>query len=148
MPYKIITYEDGAKAPIQDLAEEGRRESPYAGYEFAEATLTKLMAFTTIFVMMKDDTPVGFLAAFINEQGPILAGTRVATELFWYVTPAHRGSSASVTLVETYERWAKDNGCKLASMCVMRNKYMKRLGKLYEKLGYYKAEETYLKELT
>lgn len=146
-PYRIEIFADGSTAPILELAEEGRKQSPYGHHEFPADAIPELQKLATVFVLWFGDTPVGFLAAVINERGPILKGTKVATELFWYVTPSHRGTKDSIKLIVAYEMWAEQNGCKLASICNMRNEYMERLGRLYERLGYHKAEETYLKEL-
>lgn len=131
--YSVETYDDGTEAPIRALAREGMEESPYSHYKLSQSTLEELQRLCTVFVLSCDGDPVGFLAAFINDKGPILKGTRVATEVFWYVSPAHRGTNNSLRLVEIYEQWARDNNCALISMCNMRNKYMERLGELYIK---------------
>ncbi len=146
--YRIVTYENAINAPIAGLAELGRLESPYAKYGFKHEVIYELMEKGTAFVLFHNDTPVGFLGAIVNEAGPILKGIKVATEIFWYVAPKHRGSGEALKLITSYEAWGKAKGCKLATMCNMRNQYMERLSGVYERLGYHKAEETYLKELS
>lgn len=81
------------------------------------------------------------LAAFFEHPfGPVC----VAKETVWWIDPAHRGRSA-VAMLKDYEAWAASAGCKFAGMAGMGAEPV--VAPLYERLGYRRAETTFLKAI-
>lgn len=71
----------------------------------------------------------------------------LAQELFWWVDPGARGSSASRLLREALEDWARTMGAKGFYMVALHDENAGRVEKLYRRAGYEPTEHTYLKEL-
>lgn len=91
-----------------------------------------------------EDTPVGFICLTFN---PLIFSTRTnVTELAWYVSPEHRSGSVGPKLLKAAEYWAKE--VMEADYMTMGHLNTPRLGEYYEKLGFVKQEELYLKDLT
>jgi GNAT superfamily N-acetyltransferase len=61
---------------------------------------------------------------------------RLACDLFWYVSPEHRGSRAGVRLLRSFELWAKSRGVVEVSAGVSTAVAFERTGALLQKLGY------------
>ena len=128
-----------------------KEDSPYADVPVnVENLLSVLENFDSpsskMFLLYDEDTPVGLLAGVITEQHPLWHGIKIASELFWYVHPDHRGKN-SLKLVKDYETWAKENGCKYVTMAHFYNELGTKLSDLYSRLGYKEVEVSYLKEL-
>ncbi|WP_020208285.1 GNAT family N-acetyltransferase [Gilvimarinus chinensis] len=89
---------------------------------------------------------VGFCAAI---RSPLMGSTKaqVATELAWYVSPAHRGGRNGVALLKHMEQLAKAQGVKYWTMLYMESSMPDTVRKMYERLGYSKAETSYTKVL-
>ena len=99
------------------------------------------------FFIKKEEKIVGVLLGSITASNPLWYGTKVAFELFWYVHPDYRGTKDSIKLINDYERWAKDNGCKYITMACLANTFEKKLTFLYKKRGFKKLEVSFIKEL-
>ena len=56
-----------------------------------------------------DAEPVGLLAA-LCEPHPFNPSLRIASELWWWVVPAYRGSTAGGRLFAAFEAWAREQG--------------------------------------
>ena len=100
-----------------------------------------------MFVLTYKDKPVGFIIGSTTTEHPILGDTKIAYELGWYVTPAHRGNPISMELKRNYEAWAKMAGCRAVCMAHFDDPVGQQLGQLYLNEGYTRAEITYIKEL-
>lgn len=74
----------------------------------AEVLLGHLIATQFVAVADAEGTPVGLIAGAVSPH-PFNPELRVATELWWFVSPAHRGSRAGLALLDSYEAWAKEN---------------------------------------
>ena len=72
------------------------------------------------------------------------APIKAASELIWWIEPAHRGKAA-IQMLDAYEAWARDRGCVLASMVGLGSDPLP--GKLYERRGYTAAERHFMKPL-
>ena len=79
-------------------------------------------------------------AAFEHPFGPVW----LAQETVWWIDPACRGTAA-VRMLDAYEAWAAEQGCKFAGMAGMGEDPVVR--KLYERRGYRAAELHFLKVL-
>lgn len=93
------------------------------------------------------DEIVGFCAGV---KSPIMGSSKAmaGTELAWYVTPDHRGGKSGVALLQFMERLATSQGIKYWSMVYMETSMPESVGRMYERLGYKKAEVCYTKVLT
>lgn len=96
-----------------------------------------------ILVIDVDGDIRGFLWGIITEMW--MSGTRVATELAWFVSKEHRGKKGSLILVKAFEMWAKNKGVGHVVMADIED--VSSLGTLYQRLGYKRAETAYMKEV-
>ena len=96
----------------------------------------------TILVIDVDGEIEGALVGLISEL--YMSHTVQATELAWFVSKDYRGKPASIRLVKTFEKWAKDKGAMQIGMGDISG--ISSLEKLYTRLGYKIAESVYLKE--
>lgn len=91
--------------------------------------------------LFKGGNLVGVLAGFIAPQ--FMTGQPIAQEVFWYVSPEHRGGTAGVKLFLEFEKWATDNkayGIVMASLSEN-----PQVGDLYRRKGYTHLESHHLK---
>lgn len=72
------------------------------------------------------------------------APIKVATEVVWWIEPAHRGTAASDMLAE-YEAWAITQGCAFCGMAAL--EAAPRAGVIYRRRGYSPAEHHFIKAL-
>ena len=75
----------------------------------------------------------------------INTGILMAMEMFWVVLPEAKGRGLS--LLNRFESWARDEGCKKIIMVRLLNSMPEYVGKIYMKKGYRPIEEHYVKEL-
>lgn len=68
-----------------------------------------------------------------------------AQELFWFVSPAHRGRGA-LSLLRAYENKAKAIGAHSVAIAHLESTHQD-LGRFYERRGYSKVETIYRKDL-
>ncbi|UXM94638.1 GNAT family N-acetyltransferase [Bartonella sp. HY329] len=93
-------------------------------------------------ILVKDDKIVGFLAA---QCGYLHFSTDlVAQEIAWFIEPESRGLE-SLKMLNFYERWAVERGCKYASMVGLG--YNPITEKLYQRRGYIAQERHFFKPL-
>lgn len=86
--------------------------------------------------------PQGLLLAIAYEHpfGPVW----LARETVWWIDPSHRGRAA-VAMLDAYEAWAAEQGCKFAGMAGMGED--PDVAKLYLRRGYRVAETHFLKAI-
>lgn len=83
----------------------------------------------------------GMLAGMIT---PFTFGVDlIATEVVWWVEPDKRNTKVGKELLDAFEDWARNEGCRLITMISIDD----ALGKYYEKRGYGLYEHAYMKEL-
>lgn len=78
---------------------------------------------------------------FEHDFGPV----RVAQERVWWIDPAHRGGTAAVRMLDSFEEWAAKQGCAFVGMAGMGAD--PDVMKLYIRRGYIPAERHCLKPL-
>lgn len=93
-------------------------------------------------VLDVDGRAEGILMAAARDH--IFGPASMAFETVWWIEPAQRGRSA-IRMLDAYERWARDLGCRFASMAGMGDD--PDVAKLYLRRGYVRAETHYLKPL-
>ena len=108
------------------------RENPNAMFDLA---LKLIESDGAIIYLAGDNRPTGMIGLHIYEHP--MSGERLASELFWWVEPDHRGSG--MDLLKAAERWAREYGCSGIQM-ISPNE---RVSRLYRARGYEKTEEHY-----
>jgi hypothetical protein len=98
---------------------------------------------TEIFVLEKDGEIVGMLAGLITAH--LFSDVTMATELAMFITKEHRGGMAFARLIKAYEAWAIENQTDI--ICMSDITEIQDLEKAYNRLGYYKVESSYCKEI-
>lgn len=127
-------------------------------YKFYQETAFKGLKFDFFKVAnslsMMVDSPDHLLLMYEHEGrvvGTLIASAiettfstdKVTVELMWWVDPEHRGNKEGLELLETYEQWAQETGCKLITMACFDD----RIGEFYTKRGYMLNERNYIKWL-
>lgn len=94
----------------------------------------------------KDDKATGMLAAMVNKS--MWSQNSIATEMAWWVEEDDRKSGVGKKLIEGYEYWTKMINAKLISLStLMALDPDAKLSDFYEKQGYVKAEQAFVKEV-
>jgi RimJ/RimL family protein N-acetyltransferase len=99
--------------------------------------------FSTAIVHDVDGVAQGLLTGIVyeHEYGPV----RVAKETMWWIDPAHRGGTAAIKMLDSFERWARAKFAKYVGVAGMGEQ--PNVGVLYERRGYRPAELHYIKEI-
>jgi len=89
-----------------------------------------------------DGQPRGVLMALASWHpfGPV----RCARETLWWIEPEFRGRGA-LHMLSAYEAWAREVGCAYVGMAGLGHD--PRVGRMYERRGYTRAETHFLKEV-
>lgn len=85
------------------------------------------------------EKPIGMLGAHLVYHP--MSSEFIATELFWWVEPGHRGNG--IRLMRAFEDWARDKGAQKLHMTAPNEK----TGRVYVSAGFRKLEESYQKDL-
>jgi len=95
-------------------------------------------------VAVIDGEVIGFL---LGLQFPALLNTNimVGTEIAWWVEPEHRNKPIGVKLLKYIEYQAQNKNLKLWSMMCLEKLNADGLESIYERMGYKKAERTYMR---
>lgn len=72
-------------------------------------------------------------------------GELVATECFWFVRDGMRGEG--LKLYKAFEEWALQRACRQIQMVHLSDSMPERLAKLYQRLGFRRAEVRFCKDL-
>ena len=72
----------------------------------------------------------------------------VVQELWWWLTPASRGSGAGGQLFKQIEQWAKDKDASALFMIALEDNRAKKMENLYIRAGFKPMERTFIKEVT
>jgi GNAT superfamily N-acetyltransferase len=74
--------------------------------------------------------------------------TIVAQELWWWLTPASRGSGAGKQMFNQIEEWAKERKASALCMIALEDSRAKKMENLYIRAGFRPMERTFMKEIT
>jgi GNAT superfamily N-acetyltransferase len=72
----------------------------------------------------------------------------VAQELWWWLTPASRGSGAGGKMFKQIEQWAQEKGVKALFMIALEDDRAAKMEKVYARAGFKPLERTFIKEVT
>ena len=92
-----------------------------------------------ILVLERDGILVGMIGILCTVH--FLSGELCAGEVFWWVTPGHRGDG--VRLLKAAESWAMVRGAKTLQMIAP----TERVGRFYDRMGFTRIETGYQKAL-
>jgi GNAT superfamily N-acetyltransferase len=153
--YSLQTLDDNCDwVEVLGLLKGSIEESPYANVQRTDEQLMAVIAqfaiapiHQSVCLLLSDgDKYIGFLAAVVSAAHPLMYNDPIASELIWWVSPEYRGGKQSVSLIHAYEEWARTVGCKRASLSNLFNPYHDRLDKVYQDMGFYPVEKSYMKE--
>ncbi len=94
-----------------------------------------------LFVVDSEDGVIGMLGVMTFIQP--FSGELVASELFWWLDPKHRGHG--VWLLRRGESWARGHGARRMSMMAPSDK--PRVGEIYNAIGYAEVERVFQRDL-
>jgi len=92
-----------------------------------------------ILVLEQGDALIGMIGMLCTVH--FLSGELCAGEVFWWVTPGHRGDG--VRLLKAAESWAMVRGAKTLQMIAP----TERVGQFYDRMGFTRIETGYQKAL-
>lgn len=72
----------------------------------------------------------------------------VVQELWWWLTPASRGSGAGGQMFKQIEQWAKEKNASALFMIALEDARAKKMENLYIRAGFKPMERTFIKEAT
>lgn len=108
--------------------------------------IAELLAYpnVSLFVAELDGRVVGMIVGVLNAPwyAPHIT---MATELAWWVEPEARGTTVALRLVKMYEGWAAANGAQFTTMSALEMDNENVVGGMLQRIGYAKAETTYIK---
>ena len=93
----------------------------------------------TILTLENETTLVGMMGILCTPH--FLSAEMCASEIFWWVTPGHRGDG--VRLLRAAESWAKECGATKLQMVAPNE----RVGRFYDRMGFKRIETSYQKAL-
>lgn len=106
-------------------------------------------------VLMKELISLGTL--LINNRGAMLGfvvyplfmnkSHLVSQELFWWVNENVRYSGVGIEILKQAEKLSSEHGAKTMMMLSIDDLNGKKVSKLYEKLGYKKREQTFMRAI-
>ena len=106
----------------------------------AMATLLIDSSTGLLLVAEQADELLGMIGMLVMDHP--LSGERIASELFWWVDPVHRGS-LGMRLLKQAEDWARAQGV----VTIMLAAPDAAVGRIYERLGYRQVELAYARNL-
>ena len=106
--------------------------------EKVEDTINSLIDSQSLLV--SGDPAIGMIGGIIYPH--YFNNEIIAQELFWWVSPLHRGSG--IKLLDAFEDWAKERGADKVMMISLEKN---DVSGIYEKRGYHALEHTYERQL-
>jgi RimJ/RimL family protein N-acetyltransferase len=74
-------------------------------------------------------------------------GYQVAQELWWWLTPAARGSGIGQAMFKAIEAWAREKDARALFMIALEDERAAAMEKVYFRAGFRPLERTFIKEL-
>jgi RimJ/RimL family protein N-acetyltransferase len=115
--------------------------------------------YSNFFLQSIIDPNVGIWLAEINNEIVGITGALVyplyfsptnlvAQELWWWLTPASRGSGAGGKMFKQIEQWAQEKSAKALFMIALEDDRAAKMEKVYARAGFKPLERTFIKEVT
>ena len=99
-----------------------------------------------LFVAKDDKDIVGFIGMAL-QMGPFCKELILANELFWYVKPESRQSTAGLRLFNEASKWAKDMGADAIYFVAIEDDKVSDVSRIYKKKGFELIEHGYMRRL-
>lgn len=94
-----------------------------------------------------DDEIVGICGALVYPMY-FNPSALVVQELWWWLTPASRGSGAGGKMFKQIEQWSKEKDASALFMIALEDSRAKKMENLYIRAGFKPMERTFIKEVT
>jgi len=94
-----------------------------------------------------DDEIVGICGALVYPMY-FNPSALVVQELWWWLTPASRGSGAGGKMFKQIEQWTKEKEASALFMIALEDNRAKKMENLYIRAGFKPMERTFIKEVT
>jgi GNAT superfamily N-acetyltransferase len=116
--------------------------------EQLEIQISSLLEVPTIaiFVAEIDTRVVGMIVGALSSPW-FAPHVPMSTELAWWVEPEARGTTVALRLIRMYEGWAHANGAQISTMSALEMDNGTRVGNMLKRIGYAKAETSFIKEI-
>lgn len=100
-------------------------------------------------VIVAEDEEGSILGTTAGLKSPLwlAPSSSVGVELFWYVYPKHRTTTAGKKLFSALESWAVEAGCDSLSMIALEHLQADRVARIYQLKGYEPIERAFIKRL-
>jgi hypothetical protein len=95
-----------------------------------------------------EENNIQYGAILFQKDFVFLANKTCLSELFWYMSPEKRHTTASYKLIKEAEKYAKNNNIELIMMACMQNPRPERLTEFYNKIGYKGAQYQFFKKIS
>lgn len=121
--------------------------SPYFGKaEVSEAAIERFLGIDSVAIFLAEDEGrviggcgiIGFPLWWADD-------TQLSQELFWWVAPEARGTSAAKDMLHAMEAWAKGEGAKYLFMVCLEDKNADRMARLYRRSGFEPVEHAFMR---
>ena len=148
------------EATIEDLKEIVRLGKSFFddALYYLDIEYNPIDVWKTLDVLRKDDNGILLVAEVDGKIVGMIAGAistwyfniqyKFGQEIFWYMSPAYRGTILGIKLLKELEKQAKSKGC--SKWCMISEYHMgnsEELDKLYKRCGYINHETSYIKDL-
>jgi GNAT superfamily N-acetyltransferase len=94
-----------------------------------------------------DDEIVGICGALVYPMY-FNPSALVVQELWWWLTPASRGSGAGGKMFKQIEQWSKEKDASALFMIALEDSRAKKMENLYIRAGFKPMERTFIKKVT
>jgi GNAT superfamily N-acetyltransferase len=94
-----------------------------------------------------DDEIVGICGALVYPMY-FNPSALVVQELWWWLTPASRGSGAGGKMFKQIEQWSKEKDASALFMIALEDSRAKKMENLYSRAGFKPMARTFIKEVT
>ncbi len=143
---RLATMDDVSR--LSEMFAEFVASTQYAKYvgndpSYSSAMMERMISSEdcAIFVVDHEDGIVGMIGVMVFTQP--FSGERVASELFWWLDPSHRGHG--VWLLRRGESWARGHGATRMTMMAPIDK--PRVAEIYQAVGYEATETVFQRNL-
>lgn len=136
---------------VDTLVSLGQRMHAEGAYGFLPYDQAKVRRRVTGYVTERVDacllvaehagTLTGMLGGYLEEY--FFCDERVASDVFVYVDPPYRGTTAAVKLVDAFCAWAAAHGAREVCLGISSGVRTPQVEKFYEKLGFVRAGSIY-----
>jgi len=93
-----------------------------------------------------DGVPVGIAGAALHPMYFSPSNSAVQ-ELWWWLSPDHRGSGAAKRMYADIENWARQSGAVAMFMVALHDANVERMANMYARSGFRPMERTFVKGL-